>query len=179
MWSKDTITFILLFSLLCHLTLLTHTIRIIWNVFYLLYNIKKLKYFLSCFLFCIKFLFHAAQLKAQINKFQFVVSHPSHLFQIETSYFYNGQDILLLLHLPMAPADSILCLFQLHPFPLPFTKTHFLLPKSTNPIFALSSGMERLSTEHPCSTSWTATRATPCTSVRSTESLRKTSTPHA
>ncbi len=47
----------------------------------------------------------------------------------------------------MAPADSIYRLFQLHPFPLPFTKTHFLLPKPANPIFALSSGMERLSAE--------------------------------
>jgi hypothetical protein len=74
-------------------------------------------------------LFHVAQLKAQINKCQLLLSHPSDLFQIEASYFYNGQDILLLLHIPMAPADSILRLFQLHPFPLPFTKTHFLLPK--------------------------------------------------
>jgi hypothetical protein len=56
-------------------------------------------------------LFHAAQLKAQINKCQLLVSHLSDLFQIETSNFYNGQDILLLLHIPMAPADSILRLF--------------------------------------------------------------------
>jgi hypothetical protein len=48
-------------------------------------------------------LFHAAQLKAQINKCQLLLSHPSDLFQIEASYFYNGQDILLLLHIPMAP----------------------------------------------------------------------------
>jgi hypothetical protein len=47
----------------------------------------------------------------------------------------------------MAPADSILWLFQCHPFPLPFTKTHFLLPKPSKPIFALSAGMERLSAE--------------------------------
>ncbi len=88
-----------------------------------------------------------AQIKAQINKCQLLLSHPSDLFQIEASYFYNGQDILLLLHIPMAPADSILRLFQFHPFPLPFTKTHFLLPKPSKPIFALSSGMERLSAE--------------------------------
>jgi Baculovirus F protein len=92
-------------------------------------------------------LFQAAQIKAQINKCQLLLSHPSDLFQIEASYFYNGQDILLLLHIPMAPADSILRLFQFHPFPLPFTKTHFLLPKPSKPIFALSSGMERLSAE--------------------------------
>jgi hypothetical protein len=85
-------------------------------------------------------LFHAAQLKAQINKCKLLLSHPSDLFQIEMSYFFNGQDILLLLHIPMAPANSILHLFQLHPFLLTFTKTHFLLPKPSNPIFAVSSG---------------------------------------
>ncbi len=53
-------------------------------------------------------LFHAAQFKAQINKCQLLITHPSDLFQIEASYFYNGQDIILLLHIPMAPADSIL-----------------------------------------------------------------------
>jgi hypothetical protein len=90
-------------------------------------------------------LFHAAQLKAQINKGQLFLSHPSDLFQIKASYFYNGHDMLLLLHILMAPADSILRLFQLHLFLLPFTKTHFLLPKPANLIFAFSSGMEHLS----------------------------------
>jgi hypothetical protein len=47
----------------------------------------------------------------------------------------------------MAPADLILRLFQLNPFPLPFTKMQFLLPKPAKSIFALSSGMERLSAE--------------------------------
>jgi hypothetical protein len=35
-------------------------------------------------------LFHAAQLKAQINKCQLLLSHPSDLFQIEASYLYKG-----------------------------------------------------------------------------------------
>ena len=69
-------------------------------------------------------LFQAAQIKAQINKCQLLLSHPSDLFQIEASYFYDGQDILLLLHIPMAPADSILRLFQFHPFPLPLSLIH-------------------------------------------------------
>jgi hypothetical protein len=47
----------------------------------------------------------------------------------------------------MAPADSILRLFQLHPFPLPFTDTHFLMPDPTNQILALSSGSDWLSME--------------------------------
>ncbi len=47
----------------------------------------------------------------------------------------------------MDPADSILRLFQLHPFPLPFTETHFVMPDPTNQILALSSGPDQLSME--------------------------------
>jgi len=47
----------------------------------------------------------------------------------------------------MAPADSILRLFQLHPFPLPFTDTHFLMPDKSNQILAISSGVNCLSME--------------------------------
>jgi hypothetical protein len=47
----------------------------------------------------------------------------------------------------MAPADSILRLFQLHPFPLPFTDSHFLMPDPANQILAILSGINRLSVE--------------------------------
>jgi hypothetical protein len=47
----------------------------------------------------------------------------------------------------MVPANSILQLFQLHPFPLPLTDTHFLMPDPTNQILAISSGVDRLSVE--------------------------------
>ncbi len=47
----------------------------------------------------------------------------------------------------MAPPDSILQLFQLHPFPLPFTRKHFVMPQPSNQIFAISSGMDQLSTK--------------------------------
>jgi hypothetical protein len=43
----------------------------------------------------------------------------------------------------MAPANSILRLFQLHPFPLPFTKSHFLMPDPANQII----DVDRLSVE--------------------------------
>jgi hypothetical protein len=92
-------------------------------------------------------LFRAAQMKAKINNCQLLISHPSDLSQIEGSYFFNNQDLQLLLHIPMAPSDSILRFFQLHLFLLLFTKKHFLLPKSSNQIFAISSGMDRLSTK--------------------------------
>jgi len=53
----------------------------------------------------------------------------------------------LILHIPMAPANFILHLFQPHPFPLPFTETLFLMLDPPNQILALSSGSDRLSME--------------------------------
>ncbi len=53
----------------------------------------------------------------------------------------------LILHIPIAPANSILHLFQLHHFPLPFTDTLFLMLDPPNQILALSSGLDRLSME--------------------------------
>lgn len=78
-------------------------------------------------------LFRAAQVKDQINNCKLLISHLSDLFQIEASYFFDGQDLQLLLHILMASSDSVLHLFQLHPFPLPFTESHFLLPKTIQP----------------------------------------------
>ncbi len=92
-------------------------------------------------------LFDAATVKAKAHCHQLLIWHPSDLLQIEASYIHDGVDVNLILHIPMAPADSILRLFQLHPFPLPFTETHFLMPDPTNRILALSSGSDRLSME--------------------------------
>ncbi len=95
----------------------------------------------------LKDLFEAAVLKAQAHKHQLLLRHPSDLLQIETSYLHDGQDVQLILHIPMAPTDSLLRLFQLHPFPLPFTDTHMLMPDPVNQILAISSSAERLSIE--------------------------------
>ncbi len=53
----------------------------------------------------------------------------------------------LILHIPMAPSDSLLCLVQLRPFPLPFTETHMLMPDLVNKILAISSNSDQLSIE--------------------------------
>jgi hypothetical protein len=92
-------------------------------------------------------LFNPIQVKAQIKICQLQLSYALDLFQIDPSYIYDGQDIQLLLHIPMVPSNTILWLLQLLPFLLPFTKTHFLLPKPANQIFVISSGIEHLSTE--------------------------------
>ncbi len=89
-----------------------------------------------------------AAIKAEVHHHLLLIHHPSDLLQIEASYVHDGEDVNLILHIPMAPADSILRLFQLRPFPQPFTDSHFILPDPTNQILAISSsGSERLSLE--------------------------------
>jgi hypothetical protein len=95
----------------------------------------------------LRHIFDAAARKAKTHHYQLMLRHPSDLFQIEMSYVHNGHDFNLILHVPMAPANSILRLFQLHPFPLPFTESHFLMPDPANQILAISSGVDRLSME--------------------------------
>ncbi len=92
-------------------------------------------------------IFDTAARQANAHNYMLMIEHPSDLFQIETSYLHNGQDVQLILHIPMAPPDSILRLFQLHPFPLPFTDSHFIMPDPANQIFAISSGIDRFSIE--------------------------------
>jgi len=92
-------------------------------------------------------IFDTAAKQANAHNYQLMLEHPSDLFQIDTSYIHNGQDVHLILHVPMAPPDSILRLFQLHPFPLPFTDSHFIMPDPANQIFAFSSGVDRFSIE--------------------------------
>jgi hypothetical protein len=95
----------------------------------------------------LKKLFDAAAQKARSHHHQLLLRHPSHLLQIETSYLHDGHDVHLILHIPMAPSDSLLRLFQLRPFPLPFTETHMLMPIPDHQILAISANTDRLSIE--------------------------------
>ncbi len=76
-----------------------------------------------------------------------LLRHPSDLLQIETSYVHNGTNVHLILHIPMAPSDSLMRLFQLRPFPLPFSDTHMLMPNPDNQILAISANADRFSIE--------------------------------
>ena len=69
---------------------------------------------------------------------------PSDLYQLDTSLLFDGTNAHLLLHIPMVPKQSLLRLFRLHPFPLPFFDTHFLIPNVKNDILAVSSTASRL-----------------------------------
>ena len=59
---------------------------------------------------------------------QLLTSQASDLYQLELSYFFDGTDVYLLLHVPMIPNHAKLRLLKLHPFPLQlnenFTITH-------------------------------------------------------
>jgi len=95
----------------------------------------------------LKKLFDAAARKAQSHHHQLLLRHPSDLLQIETSYVHDGTDVHLILHIPMAPSDSLMRLFQLRPFPLPFSDTHMLMPNPDNQILAISANADRFSIE--------------------------------
>ena len=91
--------------------------------------------------------FERIRLRTKELRLELLVEQPSDLFQIEVSYFFDGRDISLLLHVPMAAPNSLLRLHRFLPFPLSFTSTHFLLPRPDNSLFAISSGDKRLSLE--------------------------------
>ena len=91
-------------------------------------------------------LFEDLQSLASNYGFKLLTTLPSDLFQVETSYIYDGTDLILILHVPMVPANSLLRLFRLRPFPIPFSKTHALLPRPSTSLLALSQGSTRLMT---------------------------------
>ncbi len=56
----------------------------------------------------LRHIFDTAARKAKTHHYQLMLCHLSDLFQIEMPYVHNGHDVNLILHVPMAPADSIL-----------------------------------------------------------------------
>lgn len=92
-------------------------------------------------------LFIKLQEQAILNGCQLLIQHRSDLFQLEASYFFDGADVHILLHVPMVPNDSLLRLFKLHPFPLPLSGSHVFIPAVKDDILALSSGFQRYSAQ--------------------------------
>ena len=82
----------------------------------------------------------AASLDAEL-----LLENPTDLFQIETSYIFDGSDVTLILHIPMSHRGATLRLMRFHPFPLSFSPTHFLLLKPTHTLYGISSMEPRLS----------------------------------
>ena len=94
-------------------------------------------------------LFSQAQKRAKSLGFHLLLQRPADVFQIKASHFFNqmGQVLSVVLHLPIAPEDSYMRLFRLHPFPLPFSNDTFLIPDVNNDILAVSNSNFRYTSQ--------------------------------
>jgi Baculovirus F protein len=92
-------------------------------------------------------LFERLTNQAKAMDHQLIVKKPSDLFQLELSYFYDGENMQMLLHVPSVPKDSILRLLKLHPFPLPLSKNYSVVPNVQDDLLAISAGFNRYSAQ--------------------------------
>ena len=95
----------------------------------------------------LQLLFNGAKRRAQAIGFHLLLERPSELFQLEASHFFNGDVLSVVLHIPIAPEDSLMRLFRLHPFPLPFANNTFLIPNVRNDILAVSNSNFRYTSQ--------------------------------
>jgi len=82
--------------------------------------------------------------KAADLKLTLLTTKPLDLFQLEISYFSDGTDLFLMLHVPAVASDSLLKLFKMHPFPLPISTNVALIPKVEHNIIGLTHGHNKL-----------------------------------
>ena len=65
-----------------------------------------------------KMVFEHLQDQAEQSKLELLISKPSDLFQIDTSYIHKNRTQTLILHVPMVAEENKLNLLQFIPFPL-------------------------------------------------------------
>jgi len=92
-------------------------------------------------------LYEQLETQAKAINHKLLTKQQSDLFQLELSYFYDGTNMQLLLHVPTVPVDSILRLLKLHPFPLPLNKNYSVIPRAQDDLLAISSGFTRYSAQ--------------------------------
>jgi hypothetical protein len=92
-------------------------------------------------------LYERLETQAKNMEHKLITRKPSDLFQLELSYFFDGDNVQLLLHVPAVPHDTILRLLKLHPFPLPLNKNYSVIPLVQDDLLAISSGFTRYSTQ--------------------------------
>jgi hypothetical protein len=92
-------------------------------------------------------LFKKLEAQARAIDHKLIITQPSDLFQLELSYFYDGERLQMLLHVPTVPKDSILRLLKLHPFPLPLNKNYSIIPMVQDDLLAISAGFNRYSAQ--------------------------------
>ena len=91
----------------------------------------------------LNYIYETLENQAKDSKYHLLTRFPSDLFQLELSYLFDGVDVVLFLHVPMVPDDSLLTLYRLKPFPIPFSETMALLPRPSSTLLALSSSIPR------------------------------------
>ena len=80
---------------------------------------------------------------------EFLIYQPSAMFQLEFSYFFDGEIITFLLHMPTVPTRTILRLIKLHHFPMPLSGKYSILPDIKNQVLAISSAGKNISLQFP------------------------------
>jgi hypothetical protein len=91
----------------------------------------------------LKQLYHNIETTALKMKNQLITTQPSDLFQLEVSYFFDGQDLQLLLHVPTVADNSMIRLFKLHPLPLPINEGQALVPIVQQDVLGLTVGVNK------------------------------------
>jgi hypothetical protein len=92
-------------------------------------------------------LYKKLEQQARTIDHKLIITQPSDLFQLELSYFYDGTQLQMLLHVPTVPKDSTLRLLKLHPFPLPLNKNYSIIPMVQDDLLAISAGFNRYSAQ--------------------------------
>ena len=95
----------------------------------------------------LKLLYFRLKLHSKDMGLELLTSQASDLYQLETSYFFDGNNMHLLLHVPLVNKANILRLLRLHPFPLYLNQNFTMTPDvSAADILAIAPGFDRYST---------------------------------
>jgi hypothetical protein len=87
----------------------------------------------------LQMLFQRLEARANKDGCNLLIKYHLDLFQVESSLLFDGHDGHILIHVPMAPCNTLLRLFQLHPFPLPMFDMHHLMLDVKNDMLGISS----------------------------------------
>jgi hypothetical protein len=93
-------------------------------------------------------IFNQAKFRARQVNCVLLIRQPSDLFQLELSYTYDGRQLLLMLHIPISPAESTMRLYRLHRFPLPFSNDTFLIPAVEEHLLGISNANHRFAVQY-------------------------------
>jgi len=99
----------------------------------------------------LKKIFNQAKFRAKQVNCVLLIRQPSELFQLELSYTYDGRQLLLMLHIPISPAESTMRLYRLHRFPLPLSNDTFLIPSVEEHLLGISNANHRFAIQYALS----------------------------